>query len=174
MHQLLLAPSFHYFLCSFSWLLSHRASVHWEKMDLIKERKKLDFLGVCIFYVENQTWNGFGETHWAFRQGHTCKRWFSLKKKKKISSSLTLKTPNKNVPEVCFRVLNCTCKTKAFFNSGKHFAWKILICALPIMPFLISPDFPTFLTRQKAAALPVPGDLLPRANVNSGTDMFST
>lgn len=82
MHQLLLAPSFHYFLCSFSWLLSHRASVHWEKMDLIKERKKLDFLGVCIFYVENQTWNGFGETHWAFRQGHTCKRWFSLKKKK--------------------------------------------------------------------------------------------
>lgn len=97
-----------------------------------------------------------------------------LLKKKKISSSLTLKTPNKNVPEVCFRVLNCTCKTKAFFNSGKHFAWKILICALPIMPFLISPDFPTFLTRQKAAALPVPGDLLPRANVNSGTDMFST
>lgn len=48
-----------------------------------------------------------------------------------------------------------------------------LLFALPAVPFLISADFPPFLMRQKAAALPVPGHLPLRANVNNGTNMFS-
>lgn len=46
-----LAPSFHYFLCSFSRLLSHRTSVHFKKMDLIKVRKTLNFFKIFVFFM---------------------------------------------------------------------------------------------------------------------------